>query len=226
MTNSTLTNGRLSRKTLSSQIDRLDSMLDGLAENLNEAVADAVKDSVAAVVRNAVEEAVKEVLSNPELLRAALGQHSPRSTPPQSTTATPQRRGIKEVIKSGWSWACKKVTQAATNVKKQLGRGLSWCVEKLSKGYATLCKGPRRLAGCCVGILATLAAVGVTLWHFRRSCSVALSVGLIAGIIGFFAGPIISSVLCGLSGMALTLSSMVLLPLWQLLNWSSSNASD
>jgi len=226
MTNSTLANGRLSRKTLSSQIDRLDSMLDGLAENLNEAVADAVKDSVAAVVRNAVEIAVKEVLSNPDLLRAALGQHIPTATQAQPTTARPERRSIKEVFKSGWSWVCKKLTQGATSVKKHLGQGLTWCVEKLRKGWAALQNCHSRLAACCVGTLATLGAVSVTLWRFRKNCSVALGVGLIAGVVGFFAGPIINSVLCGLSGMALSLASMILLPLWRLLSWNISDASD
>jgi len=226
MTNTTLTNGRLSRKTLSSQIDRLDAMLDGLADNLNEAVAMAVKDSVAEVVRNAVEAAVKEVLSNPELLRAALGQHTPRSTPVQSNTATPQRRSFKDMLKGVWSWACKKVTQGASSVKKQLGQGLTWCVEKLRNGWAALRNGHSRLAACCVGTLATLGAVSVTLWRFRKSCSLALSVGLLAGVIGYFAGPIISSVLCGLSGVALSLSSMILLPLWRLLIWGTGEASD
>ena len=74
--------------------------------------------------------------------------------------------------------------------------------------------------------MATLGAVSETLWRFRRSCSIALSVGLIAGVVGYCAGPIISSMLCGLSGMALTLSSMILLPLWRLLNWNISDASN
>ena len=42
------------RKSLSEQIDRLDSLLDGLADNLNSAVADAVRDAVGGAVREAV----------------------------------------------------------------------------------------------------------------------------------------------------------------------------
>ena len=170
--------------------------------------------------------AVKEVLSNPELLRAALGQHTSPPTQAQPTAATRQRPSIREVIKRGWSWACKKVTQAATHVKKKLGQGLAWCVDKLRQGCAALRHGPSRLAACSVSIMATLGAVSVTLWRLRRSCSIALSVGLIAGVVGYFAGPIISSMLCGLSGMALTLSSMILLPLWRLLNWNISATSN
>jgi hypothetical protein len=226
MTSTINNNVRLPRKMLATEIDRLDALLDGLAENLNDAVAMAVKDTVGQVVREAVEVAVKEVLSNPELLRAALGQHTSPPTQAQPTAATRQRPSIREVIKRGWSWACKKVTQAATHVKKKLGQGLAWCVDKLRQGCAALRHGPSRLAACSVSIMATLGAVSVTLWRLRRSCSIALSVGLIAGVVGYFAGPIVSSMLCGLSGMALTLSSMILLPLWRLLNWNISAAAN
>ena len=99
-------------------------------------------------------------------------------------------------------------------------------VATLRQGCAALRHGPSRLAACSVSIMATLGAVSETLWRFRRSCSIALSVGLIAGVVGYCAGPIISSMLCGLSGMALTLSSMILLPLWRLLNWNISDASN
>ena len=226
MTSTINNNVRMPRKMLATEIDRLDALLDGLADNLNEAVAMAVKDTVGQVVREAVEVAVKEVLSNPDLLRAALGQHTPPTPPTQSAAPRPRRRSIKEVIKSGWSWVCAKVTQATTHVKKKLGQGLSWCVEKLRKGYATLRNGPSRLAACCLSTLATLGAASVTLWRLRRSCSIALSVGLSAGVVGYCAGPIISSVLCGLGGMALTLSSMILLPLYRLLSWNTSDAGD
>jgi len=225
MTSTINSNVRMPRKMLATEIDRLDALLDGLADNLNKAVAMAVKDTVGQVVREAVEVAVKEVLSNPELLRAALGQHTP-PTQAQPTTARPERRSFEEVFKSGWSWVCKKVTQGATHVKKKLGQGLTWCLDKLRKGWAALQNGPSRLAACSVSIMATLGAVSVTLWRLRRSCSIALSVGLIAGVVGYFAGPIISSMLCGLSGMALTLSSMILLPLRRLLNWNISAASN
>src|SRR5262245_50307065 len=73
----TTTNGV--RKTLASQLDRLDSILDGLSDGLNEAVATAVEGAVERAVRQAVGEAVKEtlqaviaeVVSNPDLLAAA-----------------------------------------------------------------------------------------------------------------------------------------------------------
>jgi hypothetical protein len=58
----TSSNGQ-SRKTLASQLDRLDTILDGLADGLNEAVATAVREAVGL----AVQEAVAAVLTNPAL---------------------------------------------------------------------------------------------------------------------------------------------------------------
>jgi len=53
---------RLSRPTLSGQIDRLDGILDGLAGALDETIADAVREAVGRTVRESVEAAVRDVL--------------------------------------------------------------------------------------------------------------------------------------------------------------------
>ena len=53
MGTTTLDNGV--RKTLASQLDRLDTILDGLAENLNEAVAIAATSSIKEIVNVAVD---------------------------------------------------------------------------------------------------------------------------------------------------------------------------
>jgi hypothetical protein len=74
MTTKTDANGQ-ARKTLSSQLDRLDSILDGLSEGLNEAVATAVEGAVQLAVRQAVKETlqalISEALTNADLLAAA-----------------------------------------------------------------------------------------------------------------------------------------------------------
>jgi hypothetical protein len=70
----TTTNGS-TRKSLASQLDRLDSILDGLSEALNGAVATAVEGAVERAVKQAVGETVREtlqavlteVVSNPDL---------------------------------------------------------------------------------------------------------------------------------------------------------------
>ena len=56
-------NGKLPRKQLSDQLDRMDTLMDGLADALPEAVADACRDGA----RQAVKDAVLEILASPEL---------------------------------------------------------------------------------------------------------------------------------------------------------------
>ena len=56
------------RKTLASQLDRLDQILDGLAEALDESVAAAVQEAVGVAVKEAVQAVLAEVLTNPEVL--------------------------------------------------------------------------------------------------------------------------------------------------------------
>src|SRR5262249_24373284 len=90
MTTTTM-NGSV-RKTLASQVDRLDSILDGLSDALHGAVASAVEGAVDRAVRQAVGAAVREtlqavmaeVVSNPDLVAAArtlLAPGSPADVP-------------------------------------------------------------------------------------------------------------------------------------------------
>ncbi len=215
-------NGVVPRKTLSTQIDRLDSVLDGLAENLDDAVTRAVKEVVAQVVREAVEVAVKEVLSKPEFLRAALAQHNPPPTPVQPTTPKPQRPSLKDVPNSGWNWLCQKATQ----VKEKVGQALTWCREKLRQGCAAVKRGCTHFTGGCQSLMKKVGTVGLTLWYFRCAISMVLTVGLVGGVIGYCAGPVVSSVLCSVAGMTLTLSGMILLPLWHLLTGNVIDANN
>src|SRR6516162_244442 len=60
------TNGQ-SRKTLASQLDRLDGILDGLSEGLDQAVAQAVREAVGLAVQEAVQAVLAELLTNPAL---------------------------------------------------------------------------------------------------------------------------------------------------------------
>jgi hypothetical protein len=55
------------------------------------------------------------------------------------------------------------------------------------------------------------------MWRFRRSCTIALSVGVLSGVGSYLAGPLIASVASGIGGAALTLAGMILLPLWRLM---------
>src|SRR6478672_724610 len=83
------------RKSLASQIDRLDNILDGLAEALNESVADAVRGVVGQAVREAVEATARELLSSPALLQLALRAHPSEPEPSAPLAQGPPRPSLK-----------------------------------------------------------------------------------------------------------------------------------
>src|SRR5947209_5822508 len=89
----TTTNGQV-RKTLATQLDRLDSILDGLSDGLNEAVATAVQQAVA----TAVQQAVVEVMTNAELERLL---HPSAPQPPTPPYPTPPRSRGRQA--GGWA---------------------------------------------------------------------------------------------------------------------------
>jgi len=218
MTYSTIeSNGRMSRKTLSTQIDRLDGILDGLSEALSQSVAMAVKDAVSSVVREAVEAAVKEVLNSPDLLKAALAQHTPSVVQAQPTTPKTKHRSLWETLKTGWTWLREQVTEKAGQVKKSLGVAWTWCLEKLGQGCYWMNARWNGFATGCLSLLSNLVAIGQRLWQFRRTTMFALSIGTLSGVVSYLAGPFICAILCGLGGAALSVAGMILLPLWHML---------
>jgi type IV secretory pathway TrbL component len=165
MTTTTTTNSHV-RRTLASQIDRLDSMLDGLSENLNQAVADAVQGAVELAVRQAVGQAVKEavqavlteVLSNADLLAAVRGllpvppsPDAPRTDPPERPRGLLRRacEGVKAGLGAA-ATACGYLVGKAAGVK-----GIARPAWQLAKRFRG-----RVLAACGVGV----AAGAVTLW--------------------------------------------------------------
>jgi len=85
------TNANGQRKSLASQIDRLDTMLDGLADGLNDAVAQAVKGAVALAVKEAVQAVLTEVLTNPAVL--AKLQAAAQAAQPEQPADAPAPKG-------------------------------------------------------------------------------------------------------------------------------------
>ena len=94
--NATLTNGQ-ARKSLSEQIDRLDSILDGLSDALQQAVAEAVQAAVKAVLT--------ELLSKPELLAriAAVQGVSTVASRPKSELLTRTWNRVRRRSPDGWA---------------------------------------------------------------------------------------------------------------------------
>src|SRR5437764_10858697 len=112
-------NGQV-RKTLATQLDRLDAILDSLSDGLNQAVATAVEQAVESAVREGVRHGVRgalsEILTNPEVLavlRAALAPEAPANplpAPPPERSPSPSLWGR---LKAGCGRACGAVLGTA-----------------------------------------------------------------------------------------------------------------
>jgi hypothetical protein len=142
------TNANGQRKSLASQIDRLDALLDGLADGLTDAVAQAVQAAVALAVKEAVQAVLTEVLTNPAVL-AKLQAAIPAAQPEQPADAPApkgpgrfaawrnwagaQLKKAGECCRAGWRRvhdagvalarrAARVVTTAATAVREEAAR--------------------------------------------------------------------------------------------------------
>src|SRR5262245_55218127 len=183
----TMTN-HAARKSLASQIDRLDNILDGLAEALNESVADAVRNVVGQAVREAVEATARELLASPALLQLALQAHRAE---PQSSEPRPEGRGGPSP-----------------------GRALRGALGRAGRLAAGAARSARGAVAAALEKLACLARAGglmlAGLWACRRACAFALGVGAAAGLASYLAGPALASAACGLASGALALVGRLL----------------
>jgi hypothetical protein len=202
----TLDNGV--RKTLASQIDRLDSILDGLAENLNEAVADSVKGAVTVAVQEAVHAALVEILSNAQVRR-------------RLSVQPPVRVRLAEKARSCWNWLAgtakavwsKVVATATAAGDKVQAKARSLITEATAK----VRQAPQRVVRCArTGwmLMTTLAALAR---RFRTQLLVALAVGVLVGVVCSVAGRQVASVVCGLAAFAGSLAAEVVSRLRKLL---------
>ncbi len=99
------------RKTLASQLDRLDGILDGLEE----ALAGAVQDAVATAVKEAVRAVLSEVLTN-QTLQQQLEHVAPNDPPPE------QPSGPKGSLRRLWDSTTRRLRRTACAVKEAGGR--------------------------------------------------------------------------------------------------------
>lgn len=212
MTSSMNGSNRTQRKTLAAQIDRLDEILTGLGDKLNDSIALSMKDVVSEVVREAVQTAVREVLSSPDLLRAALARHEPEAAAEQPDPTEPKNNSM-----SMWRWLGGKASDLWASTRQSLSFtwfGLLSVIAIMGNWAQQRCF---VLAGCAAIVWTALLMVGLGMWRFRRSCAIAVGVGVMAGVIGYLVGPVIASAMCGLGGAMLAVSAMVLVPLGRLL---------
>ena len=202
----TLDNGV--RKTLASQIDRLDSILDGLAENLNEAVADGVKGAVTVAVQEAVHAALVEILSNAEVRRRLSVQ------PPVLVRLAEKARScwnwLAGTAKAVWSKVVATATAAGDKVQAKVRPFVTEATAKVRQA-------PQRVVRCVrTGwmLMTTLAALAR---RFRTQLLVALAVGVLVGVVCYVAGREVASVVCGLAASVGSLAAGVVSRLRELL---------
>jgi hypothetical protein len=201
MGTTTLDNGV--RKTLASQLDRLDMILDGLAENLNEAVANSVKEIVNVAVQEAVRAALVEILTNAEVQKRLIHERP----------VTPTMIQLREKAHSCWSWILraakgtwtKIVAVAAAVGNKVKGMGSSFVTVASTKAQQARKEIVRsiRKGWMLINALAALAK------RFRKQLVVAVGVGMLVGVVCYFAGREIASIGCGLAGFLGSLASGV-----------------
>jgi hypothetical protein len=177
----TTTNGQV-RKTLASQLDRLDSILDGLSDALNGAVASAVEGAVRQAVSQAVKETLQavlaEALTNPDLIAAARTLFTPGSPADAPMTDPPERpRSLflraGDKVKAGLAaagTACATVAGQVAGIKT-VARG-AWGLTKKFKG--------RVLAACGVGVAAGTATLLAAPWLGVAAASVVGFCGTLA----------------------------------------------
>src|SRR5262245_15478729 len=206
MSTTTLNNGV--RKTLASQLDRLDAILDGLAENLNEAVAMAATNSVKEIVNVAVQEAVRaalvEILTNTEVQKRLINV----------LPATPTMIHLREKARSCWSWIIRAakgtwtkivaVSAVASNKIKSMGSSLVRVAStKVEQARKEIVRSIRR-GWMLMNAMAALAK------RFRKQLVVAIGVGVLVGVVCYFAGREIASIGCGLAGFVGSLATGVM----------------
>ena len=177
MTATTSNNGRVIRKSLAEQIDRLDGILDCLADGLNDAVAAAVKEATALAVKEAVRGVLSEVLTNPDFLERI------------RSTIVPPSQGMQPVGPQAQGPTSKeRLHRLGNQVKAQLRNVCSSTLHTV-KGMAA-----RALERCRI------------VWHFKRQLLIALGVGSLVGVGVSFGGPYAAAVAGWLGGFMTTVA--------------------
>jgi hypothetical protein len=179
-------NGKV-RKSLASQIDRLDATLDGLADAIPEVVADTIRSVAAQAVRDAVQTAITEVLTSPELLSKLRAVSAPVAcvAPP-----LPQKPSVWQRLKT--------VVQAARSCLANLRRACGSRVRRMGAGAVNLWR--KAVSG-----LALLWGQRWLVTEYKYPLLTALGVGTSVAAGAWFAGPRLSAVISGVGGFAASL---------------------
>jgi hypothetical protein len=184
------TNGKGQRKSLASQLDRLDSILDGLDEALAGAIADTLKDAVTMAAAEAVRATLIGVVTNPDVIALMRSGLVPTATEPVPTelrtivAETPDMVGrVRQAITAAWRWSLSKVKAVGTAV-----------------AYRT-CRIGR-------GIVKTYCGINA-MWKLKRPLLIALGIGSTAGVIAYASSPWFAGVLSGIGAMCAALGAQL-----------------
>jgi hypothetical protein len=147
------------RKTLASQLDRLDAILDGL----DNALAGAVQAVVCMAVKEAVQAVLTEVLTNQQL-QEQLQKAAQQAAPPEKT------HGKQSMSNRLWQATTEGVRRTAQKVK-QLGRGVGVALvaaggvlagviyaarKKIAFAASVVYRGGRRFLGRAITVLTNM----------------------------------------------------------------------
>ena len=183
-TQTSSSNGQV-RKTLASQLDRLDAILDSLSDGLNQAVAGAVEQAVEAAVREGVRQgvrgALREVLTDPEVLAAIRATAAAQAADAQPNQAAPPSPSSRPGF-LGRAW--NRVKAGA----HQASCALAAATRRVRQTAATAWGGLRLLQ------------------PFRGQILLALGVGAAAGVGAYFAGPYAAAGAGWLAGVLSTIT--------------------
>jgi hypothetical protein len=177
---SMMKNGR-ARKTLADQLDRLDTILDGLADALNEAVAEAVAVAVKA--------ALAEALAHPELLQRV--QEGQTSAAPVQTDKPSALRTLLAKARLLGGRLLRHLSEGGKKAGSAIRSGCSSARDTLAKRFRP-------------------AQQWLTfVWHLRGPVLLALGAGSAVGLACYVAGPLVASLVSGLSGTSAALDAQV-----------------
>lgn len=183
-------NGKSQRKSLASEIDRLDAILDGLDAALAGAITDAVKQAVSVAVSEAVRATLLE-LANPEVLAALRGPAvlpfpgTPEATSTEAPAPAAAPASSPSFIHRSWNWIWSKL--------QLVGQVLSWPVRKAGEGLVRLGNNAK------------------SIWQRKHEVIVALAAGVLVGVaVGWAGAPWLSGVVSGIGATGSALGAQLI----------------
>jgi hypothetical protein len=193
--NETLSNGRAERKSLASQLDRLDGILDALSDGLNQAVERAVElaaeRAVANVLARNLQSAPVSQATKPGLItRLAKWTWTAMAGAAASfwTTITGTGRSVVRQVKAIGVRAKDAVVKTTMRISRRFGLAV------------------------LIGWLGLIAGMRL----FKRNPKqtlLASHAGLLVGVGAYLAGPVFAATVSGLSGATLVLLTLVMVPI-------------